>query len=90
MEHQRTSPELETGRRDDGHGLTDWNQRNEFERPSAVEFGNRDFVAYAGSFGLAGFRPATADDLYPTLMRALEVPGPAVVEVPSTTVRTSA
>jgi acetolactate synthase-1/2/3 large subunit len=87
------SQELETAKRiganvtvviwrDDGYGLIDWKQRNEFGRPFAVEFGNPDFVAYAESFGIAGFRPATADDLYPTLMRALDVPGPAVVEVP--------
>jgi acetolactate synthase-1/2/3 large subunit len=87
------SQELETAKRiganvtvviwrDDGYGLIDWKQRNEFGRPFAVEFGNPDFVAYAESFGIAGFRPATADDLYPTLMRALDVPGPAVIEVP--------
>jgi acetolactate synthase-1/2/3 large subunit len=87
------SQELETAKRiganitvvvwrDDGYGLIDWKQRNEFGRPFGVEFGNPDFVAYAESFGLAGFRPATADDLYPTLMRALDVPGPSVVEVP--------
>ena len=29
-----------------------------------------------------GGGPARADDLYPTLMRALEVDGPALVEVP--------
>ena len=82
------SQELETAKRiganvtvviwrDDGYGLIDWKQRNEFGRPFAVEFGNPDFVAYAESFGLAGFRPASADDLYPTLMRALDVPGPS-------------
>jgi acetolactate synthase-1/2/3 large subunit len=87
------SQELETAKRiganvvvviwrDDGYGLIDWKQRNEFGRPFAVEFGNPDFVAYAESFGIAGFRPASADDLYPTLMRALETDGPAVVEVP--------
>jgi acetolactate synthase-1/2/3 large subunit len=87
------SQELETAKRigadivvviwrDDGYGLIDWKQRNEFGRPFAVEFGNPDFVAYARSFGIAGFRPASADDLYPTLMRALETDGPAVVEVP--------
>ena len=87
------SQELETAKRigaeitvviwrDDGYGLIDWKQRNEFGRPFAVEFGNPDFVAYAESFGIAGFRPSSADDLYPTLMRALEVPGPSVVEVP--------
>jgi acetolactate synthase-1/2/3 large subunit len=87
------SQELETAKRigadicvvvwrDDGYGLIDWKQRNEFGRPFAVEFGNPDFVAYAESFGIAGFRPATADELYPCLMRALEVGGPSLVEVP--------
>ena len=68
--------------RDDGYGLIDWKQRNEFGRPFGVEFGNPDFVAYARSFGMAGFRPESAADLYPTLCRALEVEGPSLVEVP--------
>ena len=87
------SQELETAKRigtnivvvvwrDDGYGLIDWKQRNEFGRPFGVEFGNPDFVAYAQSFGIAGFRPTSVDDLYPTLKRALEVNGPALVEVP--------
>ncbi|MEO8461808.1 MAG: acetolactate synthase large subunit [Chloroflexota bacterium] len=87
------SQELETAKRiganivvvvwrDDGYGLIDWKQRNEFGRPFGVEFSNPDFVDYARSFGIAGFRPASADDLYPTLMKALAVDGPALVEVP--------
>ena len=87
------SQELETAKRigaavtvvvwrDDGYGLIDWKQRNAFGRPYAVEFGNPDLVDYARSFGIPGFRPESADDLYPTLMRALEVDGPAVVDVP--------
>ncbi|HXG26121.1 MAG TPA: acetolactate synthase large subunit [Candidatus Binatia bacterium] len=87
------SQELETARRigaaivvviwrDDGYGLIDWKQRNEFGRPFAVGFDNPDFVTYAESFGIPGFRPASAEDLFPTLMRALEVDGPAVVDVP--------
>ncbi len=68
--------------RDDGYGLIDWKQRNEFGRPFGVEFGNPDFVAYAQSFGMAAFRPASSADLYPTLKRALDVEGPSLVEVP--------
>jgi len=68
--------------RDDGYGLIDWKQRNEFGRPFAVEFGNPDIVDFARSFGIAGFRPDSADDLYPTLMRALELQEPAVIDVP--------
>ncbi len=87
------SQELETARRiganitvvvwrDDGYGLIDWKQRSEFGRPFGVELTNPDFVAYAQSFGLAGFRPSSAADLYPTLMRALEHDGPSLVDVP--------
>jgi len=87
------SQELETAKRigtnitvviwrDDGYGLIDWKQRNEFGRPYAVEFSNPDFVAYAQSFGIAGFRAERAADLLPTLRRALEIDGPSVVEVP--------
>ncbi|MHB8460189.1 MAG: acetolactate synthase large subunit [Candidatus Limnocylindrales bacterium] len=68
--------------RDDGYGLIDWKQRSEFGHPFGVEFTNPDFVAYARSFGLAAFRPSSAADLYPTLMRALEHDGPSLVEVP--------
>jgi acetolactate synthase-1/2/3 large subunit len=87
------SQELETAKRiganitvvvwrDDGYGLIDWKQRNEFGRPFGVEFGNPDFVDYARSFGIAGFRPTSAADLLPTLRRALDVDGPSLVEVP--------
>lgn len=86
------SQELETARRiganvtvvvwrDDGYGLIDWKQRSEFGRPFGVELTNPDFVPYAQSFGLAAFRPSSAADLYPTLMRALEHDGPALVDV---------
>ena len=68
--------------RDDGYGLIDWKQRNEFGRPFGVEFGNPDFVALAQSFGMAAFRPTSAADLAPTLARALDVAGPSLVEVP--------
>jgi acetolactate synthase-1/2/3 large subunit len=87
------SQELETAKRiganivvmlwrDDGYGLIDWKQRNAFGRPYAVEFGNPDFVRYAESFGIPGFRPTSADELYPILMRALAIDGPALIDVP--------
>jgi acetolactate synthase-1/2/3 large subunit len=87
------SQELETAKRiganvtvvvwrDDGYGLIDWKQRNEFGRPFGVDFSNPDFVDYARSFGIPGFRPTSSVDLYPTLMRALDVDGPSLVEVP--------
>jgi acetolactate synthase-1/2/3 large subunit len=85
--------ELETARRiganitvvvwrDDGYGLIDWKQRTEFGRPFGVEFSNPDLVAFAESFGMAAFRPETAADLSPILMRALEHDGLSLVDVP--------
>lgn len=68
--------------RDDGYGLIDWKQRNEFGRTFGVAFGNPDFVTLARSFGMAAFRPDSAADLAPTLRRALDVAGPSLVEVP--------
>jgi acetolactate synthase-1/2/3 large subunit len=87
------SQELETARRiganitvviwrDDGYGLIDWKQRNEFGRPFAVDFGNPDFVAYARSFGIAGFRAESAQELGGVLRRALDHDGPSVVDIP--------
>jgi acetolactate synthase-1/2/3 large subunit len=68
--------------RDDAYGLIDWKQRSTIGRPFGVAFGNPDFVALARSFGLAGFRPATAADLGQVLQAALQEDGPALVEVP--------
>jgi acetolactate synthase-1/2/3 large subunit len=68
--------------RDDGYGLIDWKQRNEFGRPFAVEFGNPDLVAYAESFGIAGFRPSSSAELYSCLRSAIDHDGPALVDVP--------
>ena len=87
------SQELETAKRigvnitvvvwrDDRYGLIEWKQRAEFGRPFGIEFGNPDLVDYAHSFGIAAFRAESSADLYPTLMRALAVEGPSLVDVP--------
>ena len=68
--------------RDDGYGLIDWKQRNEFGRRFGVTFGNPDFTALARSFGMPAFRPDSSADLAVCLGDALAVDGPALVEVP--------
>jgi acetolactate synthase I/II/III large subunit len=68
--------------RDDGYGLIDWKQRNEFGRPFGVEFGNPDFVDLARSFGMPAFRAEGSAGVAASLRDALAVDGPALVEVP--------
>jgi len=63
-------------------GVIEWNQNRRFGRPAFVEFGNPDLVRLAESFGAAGYRVESADELAPTLRRALAEPRPAVVECP--------
>jgi len=66
--------------RDDGYGVIRWKQIVKFGRPSAVEFGNPDFVTYAQSFGAMGFRVSDPGELGAVLTKALACGGPAVVE----------
>ena len=88
------SQELETARRigaditvvvwrDDGYGLIDWKQRTEFGHPFGVELREPGLRRVCRSrSGWPAFRPSSAADLFPTLMRALEHDGPSLVEVP--------
>jgi acetolactate synthase-1/2/3 large subunit len=68
--------------RDDGYGVIRWKQQVRFGRTSGVEFTNPDFMAYAGSFGAAGFRVEGPSELGPALKAALACGRPAVVDCP--------
>ena len=85
--------ELETARRlgtaivvvvlvDDRLGVIEVNEKRQFKRTFATEFGNPDFVQLARAFGIAGYAVDGASDLLPTLKRALDTDGPALVAVP--------
>lgn len=67
---------------DNGYGLIGWKQINQFGESSFVEFGNPDFVKFAESMGLKGYRVESADDLIPTLKTALEQDVPTVIDCP--------
>jgi acetolactate synthase-1/2/3 large subunit len=95
------SQELETAKRlgaafvavvlvDGRYGVIALNQQRRFGRRFGVDFGNPDFVAYAASFGLPGFRVDRAADFLPTLRRALDLNTPSVVAVPVDTSRSPA
>ena len=67
---------------DGGYGLIGWKQDIHFGRRSAVSFGNPDFVTLAESFGAAGYAIEAADELQPTLRKALDDGGVSVIACP--------
>lgn len=67
---------------DGKYGLIEWKQINQFGRTYGVSFDNPDFVALAKSFGAAGYRVKSADELQPILHEAFSTNRPCVVDVP--------
>ncbi|MFC6886178.1 MULTISPECIES: acetolactate synthase large subunit [Actinomadura] len=67
---------------DDAYGLIEWKMDLELGRSSHIKFSNPDFVAYAESFGARGYRVTSADELLPTLRKALADDAVSVITVP--------
>jgi acetolactate synthase-1/2/3 large subunit len=67
---------------DNGYGLIEWKQINQFGHSTSVDFGNPDFVKFAESMGLKGYRVESAADLIPTLKAALADDVPSVIDCP--------
>lgn len=67
---------------DGGYGLIEWKQQNHFGDSAFIKFGNPDFVKFAESMGLKGYRIKSCYDLIPTLKEALEQDVPAVIDCP--------
>ncbi|KAM3090910.1 acetolactate synthase large subunit [Phormidesmis sp. 146-12] len=67
---------------DGGYGLIEWKQHNHFGHSSFIKFGNPDFVKFAESMGLKGYRVESCADLIPTLKEALAQDVPAVIDCP--------
>ncbi|MGV0024733.1 acetolactate synthase large subunit [Phormidesmis priestleyi ANT.L61.2] len=67
---------------DGGYGLIEWKQQNHFGHSSFVKFGNPDFVKFAESMGLKGYRVESCTDLIPTLKEALAQDVPTVIDCP--------
>ena len=67
---------------DNGYGLIEWKQINQFGHSSFINFSNPDFVKFAESMGLKGYRVKSAAELIPTLKEALAQDLPAVIDCP--------
>lgn len=87
------SQELETARRlevgftalvltDDDYGLISWKQEMHRGRSVSTRISNPDFVAYAESFGVAGYRPSDYGEMKEVLSHTLGEGELALVEVP--------
>ncbi|MDX6535509.1 MAG: acetolactate synthase large subunit [Gaiellales bacterium] len=85
--------ELETAKRlglaivnivwtDSAYGVIELHQQRKFGHLAGTKFTNPDLVGLAEAFGVAGMRVGAADEVAPTLRRALEHDGPSVVEIP--------
>lgn len=68
--------------RDDGYGVIRWKQQLRFGRTSSVDFGNPDLVAFAKSFGAAGYQVGASSELKSILADALNCGRPAVIDCP--------
>jgi len=56
---------------DNAYGLIKWKMNLELGHDSYCDFTNPDFMAYAKSLGVTGFRVSAAGERLPTLRRAL-------------------
>ena len=67
---------------DGSYDMVKFQQVAKYGRSAAVEFGPVDIVRYAEAFGAHGLRIDSADQISPTLKRALEMQGPVLIGVP--------
>ncbi|NES94973.1 MAG: acetolactate synthase large subunit [Desertifilum sp. SIO1I2] len=67
---------------DGGYGLIEWKQQDHYGESAFIKFGNPDFVKFAESMGLKGYRVNSAAELIPTLKEALNQDVPAVIDCP--------
>jgi acetolactate synthase-1/2/3 large subunit len=67
---------------DNGYGLIEWKQLNQFGRKSNVDFTNPDFVKLAESFGARGYRVEKTEDLLPTIQKAMRESNVTIIDCP--------
>lgn len=67
---------------DGGYGLIEWKQQSYFGESHFVRFTNPDFVKYAESMGLKGYRIESTADFIPTLKEALAQDVPTIIDCP--------
>jgi acetolactate synthase-1/2/3 large subunit len=67
---------------DSAYGMIKWKQNIMGFEEQGLDFKNPDFVKYAESYGAAGYRVNSTEELLSILRRALNAPGVHVVDCP--------
>jgi len=67
---------------DGGYDMVRFQEVAKYGRASGVDFGPVDVAAFAEAFGARGLRIDRADQIAPTLERALAMQGPVVIGIP--------
>jgi len=67
---------------DSKYGLIEWHQLRHFDRATAIDFVNPDFVMLAESFGAKGYRVNSAEEFIPTLEAALNDGTVSIIDCP--------
>jgi acetolactate synthase-1/2/3 large subunit len=68
--------------RDGFYDMVRFQEELKYGRRSGVDFGPIDTVRFAESMGARGFAVERADDFAPTLRKAMDLPGPVLIDVP--------
>jgi len=67
---------------DGAYDMVRFQEMAKYDRASGVEFGPVDVVAFAEAFGAHGLKIERAEQIAPTLKKALALQGPVVVGIP--------
>ncbi len=67
---------------DNGYGMIKWKQESSGMSNFGLEFSNPDFVKYAESYGIKGYRIESVEDFSKTLNKTLEEKGVKIIEIP--------
>jgi len=68
--------------KDGTYDMVGFQEMLKYGRTSGVDFGPVDNVKFAEAMGATGFRVERPDVFAPTLRKAMEIPGPVIIEVP--------
>ena len=67
---------------DSSYGLIKWKQQEQYHTSGYVDFTNPDFVKFAESMHVIGYRIQSAEELLPTLEKAFQQTVPVIIDCP--------